>query len=157
MFNKEPIYNVYASYLSESQLFVVNKYIVPIFLSSPVAFSTKPKHLPVAPYTDRTREGKRKGKGKKRNPCLRKYKDFCIHGVCQYLRELREPSCMWAPSPHSAPYLYFVRHLSCVCVSPNSSHCLLYFFVDVCLDTLVSGVTFSACQWQRKQKATTGQ
>lgn len=59
-----------------------------------VAFSTKPKHLPVAPYTDRTREGKRKGKGKKRNPCLRKYKDFCIHGVCQYLRELREPSCI---------------------------------------------------------------
>uniref|UniRef100_A0A4W5QKB7 Proheparin-binding EGF-like growth factor n=1 Tax=Hucho hucho TaxID=62062 RepID=A0A4W5QKB7_9TELE len=40
------------------------------------------------------REGKRKGNGKKRNPCLRKYKDYCIHGVCQYLRELREPSCM---------------------------------------------------------------
>uniref|UniRef100_A0A8K9UYU2 Proheparin-binding EGF-like growth factor n=1 Tax=Oncorhynchus mykiss TaxID=8022 RepID=A0A8K9UYU2_ONCMY len=59
-----------------------------------VAFSTKPKDLPVAPYTVRTREGKRKGKGKKRNPCLRKYKDYCIHGVCQYLRELREPSCI---------------------------------------------------------------
>ncbi|KAM9538781.1 proheparin-binding EGF-like growth factor [Salvelinus alpinus] len=59
-----------------------------------VAFSTKPKDLPVAPFTDRRREGKRKGNGKKRNHCQRKYKDYCIHGVCQYLRELREPSCI---------------------------------------------------------------
>uniref|UniRef100_A0A673XST8 Proheparin-binding EGF-like growth factor n=1 Tax=Salmo trutta TaxID=8032 RepID=A0A673XST8_SALTR len=59
-----------------------------------VAFSTKPKDLPVAPFTDRRREGKRKGNGKKRSYCQRKYKDYCIHGVCQYLRELQEPSCI---------------------------------------------------------------
>ncbi|XP_034400226.1 heparin-binding EGF-like growth factor a isoform X2 [Cyclopterus lumpus] len=35
-----------------------------------------------------------KGKGRKRNPCLRKYKDFCIHGTCQYLRDIRAPSCV---------------------------------------------------------------
>ncbi|KAK9517860.1 hypothetical protein VZT92_023199 [Zoarces viviparus] len=35
-----------------------------------------------------------KGKGKKRNPCLRKYKDFCIHGTCQYLRDIHAPSCV---------------------------------------------------------------
>ncbi|KAM6953048.1 heparin-binding EGF-like growth factor a isoform 2-T2 [Lycodopsis pacificus] len=35
-----------------------------------------------------------KGKGKKRNPCLRKYKDFCIHGTCQYLRDIPAPSCV---------------------------------------------------------------
>ncbi|XP_056295939.1 heparin-binding EGF-like growth factor a isoform X2 [Pseudoliparis swirei] len=35
-----------------------------------------------------------KGKGKKRNPCLRKYKDFCIHGTCQYLRDVHAPSCV---------------------------------------------------------------
>ncbi|XP_070693261.1 heparin-binding EGF-like growth factor a isoform X2 [Pempheris klunzingeri] len=39
-----------------------------------------------------------KGKGKKRNPCLKKYKDFCIHGTCQYLRDIRAPSCVCHPS-----------------------------------------------------------
>uniref|UniRef100_A0A8C7F1U0 Uncharacterized protein n=1 Tax=Oncorhynchus kisutch TaxID=8019 RepID=A0A8C7F1U0_ONCKI len=52
-----------------------------------VAFSTKLKVLPVAPFTDRRREGKRKGNGKKRNHCQRKYKDYCIHG----------PSCINPP------------------------------------------------------------
>uniref|UniRef100_A0A8C6THB8 Proheparin-binding EGF-like growth factor n=1 Tax=Neogobius melanostomus TaxID=47308 RepID=A0A8C6THB8_9GOBI len=37
---------------------------------------------------------KGKGKGQKRNPCLKKYKDFCIHGTCQYLRDIRAPSCV---------------------------------------------------------------
>uniref|UniRef100_A0A8D3CSH5 Proheparin-binding EGF-like growth factor n=1 Tax=Scophthalmus maximus TaxID=52904 RepID=A0A8D3CSH5_SCOMX len=41
---------------------------------------------------------KAKGKGKKRNPCLRKYKDFCIHGTCQYLRNIRAPSCVCLPN-----------------------------------------------------------
>ncbi|XP_061691887.1 heparin-binding EGF-like growth factor a isoform X1 [Syngnathoides biaculeatus] len=41
---------------------------------------------------------KGKGKGKKRNPCLKKYKDFCIHGTCQYLRDIRLPSCVCHPS-----------------------------------------------------------
>uniref|UniRef100_H3CUB9 Proheparin-binding EGF-like growth factor n=2 Tax=Tetraodon nigroviridis TaxID=99883 RepID=H3CUB9_TETNG len=47
---------------------------------------------------ERTRKGKGKvrgkGKGRKRNACLKKYKDFCIHGTCQYLRNVRAPSCV---------------------------------------------------------------
>ncbi|XP_054453219.1 heparin-binding EGF-like growth factor a isoform X1 [Anoplopoma fimbria] len=41
---------------------------------------------------------KGKGKGKKRNPCLRKYKDFCIHGTCQYVRNIHAPICVCLPS-----------------------------------------------------------
>ncbi|XP_067279036.1 heparin-binding EGF-like growth factor b [Pseudorasbora parva] len=57
-----------------------------------VAFSTKPKHPSAMPTTEKkTKKGKRRGKGKgkgrKKNPCLGEYKDFCIHGVCQHLRE----------------------------------------------------------------------
>lgn len=64
-----------------------------------VAFSTKPKHPSVMPTTEKkTRKGKRRGKGKgkgrKKNPCLGEYKDFCIHGVCQHLRELHIHSCV---------------------------------------------------------------
>jgi len=40
------------------------------------------------------RKRKGKGRGNKRNPCLKKYKDFCIHGTCQYLRHIRAPSCV---------------------------------------------------------------
>ncbi|XP_051532749.1 proheparin-binding EGF-like growth factor [Myxocyprinus asiaticus] len=63
-----------------------------------VAFSTKPKHPSMMPITENNtkgrRKGKRKGKGRKKNPCLWEYKDFCIHGVCQYLRDLRAHSCV---------------------------------------------------------------
>ncbi|XP_016304905.1 proheparin-binding EGF-like growth factor [Sinocyclocheilus anshuiensis] len=69
-----------------------------------VAFSSKPKD-PSAVLNAEKREGsqrkglgrkkaKGKGKGKKRNPCLKKYKDFCIHGTCQNLRDLKGPSCI---------------------------------------------------------------
>uniref|UniRef100_A0A8C1S342 Proheparin-binding EGF-like growth factor n=1 Tax=Cyprinus carpio TaxID=7962 RepID=A0A8C1S342_CYPCA len=63
-----------------------------------VAFSTKPKHPSAIPTTEKkTKKGKRKGKGKgkgrKKNPCLEKYKDFCIHGVCEYLEQLDMPTC----------------------------------------------------------------
>ncbi|XP_033949471.1 heparin-binding EGF-like growth factor a isoform X2 [Pseudochaenichthys georgianus] len=67
-----------------------------------VAMVSKPKD-PLAiletenPEGNRRRgKGKRKGKGKgkKRNPCLKKYKDFCIHGTCQYYRNIRAPSCV---------------------------------------------------------------
>ncbi|XP_051513963.1 heparin-binding EGF-like growth factor a [Myxocyprinus asiaticus] len=68
------------------------------------AFSSKPKD-PSAVLNAETLEGskrkgqgrkkgKGKGKGKKRNPCLKKYKDFCIHGTCQYLQGLKGPSCV---------------------------------------------------------------
>ncbi|XP_041653976.1 heparin-binding EGF-like growth factor a isoform X2 [Cheilinus undulatus] len=71
-----------------------------------VAMSSKPKDPSSILEAERT-EGKRrrgkgrkkgKGKGKKRNPCLKKYKDFCIHGTCQYLRDIRAPSCVCHPS-----------------------------------------------------------
>lgn len=71
-----------------------------------VAMSSKPKD-PSAILEAETTEGKRrrgkgrkrvKGKGKKRNPCLRKYKDFCIHGTCQYLKDIHAPSCVCLPN-----------------------------------------------------------
>ncbi|KAM3612353.1 uncharacterized protein V6R79_007258 [Siganus canaliculatus] len=71
-----------------------------------VAMSSKPKD-PSAILEAEKSEGKRrrgkgkkkgKGKGKKRNPCLKKYKDFCIHGTCQYLRDINAPSCVCHPS-----------------------------------------------------------
>lgn len=71
-----------------------------------VAMSSKPKD-PSSILEAKNTEGthkrgkgrkKGKGKGKKRNPCLKKYKDFCIHGTCQYLREIRSPSCVCHPN-----------------------------------------------------------
>lgn len=63
--------------------------------------SSKPKDptaILEAESTEKRRRGKGrkrgKGKGKKRNPCLKKYKDFCIHGTCQYLRDIPAPSCV---------------------------------------------------------------
>uniref|UniRef100_K7G8U8 Proheparin-binding EGF-like growth factor n=1 Tax=Pelodiscus sinensis TaxID=13735 RepID=K7G8U8_PELSI len=67
----------------------------------PVAFLSKPEGL-VTPKKEGNgmKRRKGKGKGKKRDPCLRKYKDFCIHGECRYLRELRAPSCICQPGYH---------------------------------------------------------
>nr|XP_057919889.1 heparin-binding EGF-like growth factor a isoform X2 [Doryrhamphus excisus] len=70
-----------------------------------VAMSSKPRD-PSAILEPENTEGQRrrkgrkkgKGKGKKRNPCMKKYKDFCIHGTCQYLRDIRLPSCVCHPS-----------------------------------------------------------
>ncbi|XP_066572498.1 proheparin-binding EGF-like growth factor [Amia ocellicauda] len=64
-----------------------------------VAFSTKPKESPPVTLIQehgkkRKGKGKRKGQGRKRNPCLKKFKDLCIHGVCQYIKDLRMPSCI---------------------------------------------------------------
>lgn len=77
-----------------------------------VAMSSKPKDPET--FLKAETEGKRrgkgrkkgKGKGKKRNPCLRKYKDFCIHGTCQYLRDLKAPSCI-CHSSYSGPRCEF--------------------------------------------------
>ncbi|XP_026878475.2 heparin-binding EGF-like growth factor b isoform X2 [Electrophorus electricus] len=58
-----------------------------------VGFSTQPKDSTVMLNTENRRTGKRKAKGKK-DPCLRKkYRDYCIHGVCQYMKELDHPTC----------------------------------------------------------------
>lgn len=62
-----------------------------------VAFSSKPKDPSTVLTEETKRKGQRKGKGKKRNPCLKKYKDFCIHGTCQYLRKIG-PSCICNPN-----------------------------------------------------------
>ncbi|KAM9850081.1 heparin-binding EGF-like growth factor a isoform 2-T3 [Aulostomus maculatus] len=71
-----------------------------------VAMSSKPKD-PSAILEAESTDGKRrrengrkkgKGKGKKRNPCLKKYKDLCIHGTCQYRRDIRAASCVCLPS-----------------------------------------------------------
>lgn len=69
-----------------------------------VAFSSQPKDPSAVLNAEKLegskrkglgrKKGKGKGKGKKRNPCLKKYKDFCIHGTCQYFRDLKGPSCI---------------------------------------------------------------
>uniref|UniRef100_A0A8C1H0K8 Proheparin-binding EGF-like growth factor n=1 Tax=Cyprinus carpio TaxID=7962 RepID=A0A8C1H0K8_CYPCA len=68
-----------------------------------VAFSSKPKDPSAVLNAEKLEGSKRKGlgrkkakgkgKGKKRNPCLIKYKNFCIHGTCQYLKNLKGASC----------------------------------------------------------------
>ncbi|XP_052370692.1 proheparin-binding EGF-like growth factor [Oncorhynchus keta] len=69
-----------------------------------VALSTKPKDPSAILEAERSEgkrrrgKGRKKGKGKKRNPCLKKYKDFCIHGSCHYLRDIKAPSCICRPS-----------------------------------------------------------
>ncbi|NXL86458.1 HBEGF factor, partial [Alectura lathami] len=66
-----------------------------------VAFLSKPQGL-VTPKKKGNGNKRRKGKGlgKKRDPCQRKYKDFCIHGECKYIRELGAPSCICQPGYH---------------------------------------------------------
>ncbi|XP_053573199.1 proheparin-binding EGF-like growth factor [Bombina bombina] len=43
---------------------------------------------------------KRKGKGKKRDPCRRKFKDFCIHGECRYMKLEKTPFCVCQEGYH---------------------------------------------------------
>ncbi|XP_006261843.1 proheparin-binding EGF-like growth factor [Alligator mississippiensis] len=66
-----------------------------------VAFLSKPQEL-VTPKKKGNGKKRRKGKGmgKKRDPCLQKYKDFCIHGECKYIKELGAPSCICQPGYH---------------------------------------------------------
>lgn len=60
-----------------------------------VAFSSKPQALATPSKEERgKRKKKGKGLGKKRDPCLRKYKDYCIHGDCKYMKAVRAPSCV---------------------------------------------------------------
>ncbi|KAB5570948.1 hypothetical protein PHYPO_G00219330 [Pangasianodon hypophthalmus] len=83
-----------------------------------VAFSSKPKDPTTVLNAERLqgeenerrgkgeKKGKGKGKGKKRNPCLKKYKDYCIHGTCQYLRKIG-PSCICNPGYSGERCHYF--------------------------------------------------
>ncbi|XP_026214421.1 heparin-binding EGF-like growth factor a [Anabas testudineus] len=63
-----------------------------------VAMSSKPKDPSAVLNSDKKERKKSKGKGRKRNPCLKKFKDFCIHGTCKYLRDIRAPSCVCHPN-----------------------------------------------------------
>ncbi|XP_007431134.1 proheparin-binding EGF-like growth factor [Python bivittatus] len=62
-----------------------------------VAFMSKPQD-PVTP--NKGGKKRRKGKGKKRDPCLGRYKDFCIHGKCKYIKKLKSPSCICQEDYH---------------------------------------------------------
>ncbi|XP_070605156.1 proheparin-binding EGF-like growth factor [Erythrolamprus reginae] len=64
---------------------------------SQVAFMSKPQES-VTPNNGGKK--RRKGKGKKRDPCLRKYKDYCIHGKCKYIKKLKSPSCICQEDYH---------------------------------------------------------
>ncbi|KAL6117863.1 hbegf [Pungitius sinensis] len=67
-----------------------------------IAMVSKPKDpstilVTERPEVQRTRRmGRKKGKGKgrKRDPCLKKYKDYCIHGTCQYKKYIRAAACV---------------------------------------------------------------
>ncbi|XP_067831213.1 proheparin-binding EGF-like growth factor [Heptranchias perlo] len=39
----------------------------------------------------------RNGTKKKKDPCKTIYEDYCIHGKCQYLKDLNKPSCICLP------------------------------------------------------------
>ncbi|XP_063784391.1 proheparin-binding EGF-like growth factor [Pseudophryne corroboree] len=64
---------------------------------SRAAHSSKPQEML---GENKGRKGRKKGKGLKRDPCQRKYKDFCIHGECRYLKVLKEPSCVCQAGYH---------------------------------------------------------
>ncbi|KAF7240437.1 Proheparin-binding EGF-like growth factor [Varanus komodoensis] len=83
----------------------------------PVAFLSRPQD-PVTPKNEGKRKKRRKGKGRKRDPCLRKYKDFCIHGECMYIKELKRPACRQVIMIRPM-FLQSVRLLACglVCFS----------------------------------------
>ncbi|CAL8355885.1 unnamed protein product [Merluccius merluccius] len=67
-----------------------------------VAMSSKPRDGASTPNVEQTERPQRRGKGKKkgkgqgrkRNPCLKKYKNFCIHGTCHYLKDIHTASCV---------------------------------------------------------------
>ncbi|OCT87823.1 proheparin-binding EGF-like growth factor isoform X1 [Xenopus laevis] len=68
---------------------------------------TAPNHIVASPRavspskplsTDRQNKSQnsrgKKGKGRKRDPCKKKYKDYCIHGECRYIKAVKAPSCV---------------------------------------------------------------
>ncbi|KAM4676760.1 proheparin-binding EGF-like growth factor [Discoglossus pictus] len=61
--------------------------------------SSKPQDM-IKQNKDQKRRNKGKGKGKKRDPCLRKYKDYCVHGECRYIKAVKELSCVCQSGYH---------------------------------------------------------
>ncbi|CAN2388892.1 Epidermal growth factor-like domain [Pristimantis euphronides] len=49
--------------------------------------------LPVTTVEKKKTEKKKKGKRNKNGPCQTKYKGFCVHGKCRYLKRADEVSC----------------------------------------------------------------
>lgn len=80
--------------LIEKPLFTGGNHIV---ASSRAAYSSKPKDVQ---GEEKIRNGRKKGKGRKRDPCQRKYKDFCIHGTCRFLKVTKEPYCVCQEGYH---------------------------------------------------------
>ncbi|XP_073429811.1 proheparin-binding EGF-like growth factor [Dendrobates tinctorius] len=70
---------------------------VPMVASSRAVYSSKPKDMQ---GEENIHNGRKKGKGRKRDPCLRKYKDFCIHGTCRILKVTKEPYCVCQAGYH---------------------------------------------------------
>ncbi|XP_069619996.1 proheparin-binding EGF-like growth factor isoform X2 [Ranitomeya imitator] len=68
----------------------------PMVASSRV-YSSKPKDKQ---GEENIHNGRKKGKGRKRDPCLRRYKDFCIHGTCRVLKVTKEPYCVCQAGYH---------------------------------------------------------
>ncbi|XP_044133729.1 proheparin-binding EGF-like growth factor isoform X3 [Bufo gargarizans] len=62
-----------------------------IIASSRAAHSSKSKD---AQREEKIHNVRKKGKGLKRDPCLRKYKDFCFHGTCRFLKVTKDPYCV---------------------------------------------------------------
>ncbi|XP_063303557.1 proheparin-binding EGF-like growth factor isoform X1 [Pelobates fuscus] len=55
---------------------------------------------PIMTRRNKGQNKKKKGKGRKIDPCQRKYKEFCIHGECRYLKALKTPSCVCQSGYH---------------------------------------------------------
>ncbi|XP_072001892.1 proheparin-binding EGF-like growth factor isoform X2 [Engystomops pustulosus] len=68
-----------------------------IMVASRAAHSSKPKDVQ---GEGKIHNGRKKGKGRKRDPCQRKYKDFCIHGTCRFLKVTKEPYCVCQAGYH---------------------------------------------------------
>ncbi|KAG8439111.1 hypothetical protein GDO86_005356 [Hymenochirus boettgeri] len=78
----------------DKRIFTVGNQII----ASPRAASSKPQST--APMNRHPNSRSKKGKGRKRDPCKKKFKDYCIHGECRYLKTLKMPSCLCQAGYH---------------------------------------------------------
>ncbi|XP_078509461.1 proheparin-binding EGF-like growth factor [Lissotriton helveticus] len=84
-----------------------------------VALSPKPESIVIQNKEEKKRRNKKgKGKGRKRNPCLKKFKDFCIHGECRYIKQLNVPSCICQHGYHGERCHAFILSVE----NPSSSY-----------------------------------
>lgn len=84
-----------------------------------VALSPKPESVVIQNKEEKKRRNKKgKGKGRKRNPCLKKFKDFCIHGECRYIKQLNVPSCICQHGYHGERCHAFILSVE----NPSSSY-----------------------------------